>query len=76
MTLPRCDCVNQCGDDPRLPAGHARPCAGRRAWLNRPIVQQLDRVAKFENKVIVSFQRPLTDDEFARFHSLAADIFK
>lgn len=25
-TLPQCDCLNDCGDDPRIDRGTARPC--------------------------------------------------
>lgn len=25
-TLPQCDCLNDCGDDPRIDRGQCRPC--------------------------------------------------
>ena len=74
--FPRCECTTQCGTDPRLPSGQVLPCANRRAWLNRPIVTGAERVAKFPCKIILTFQRPLTDEELQAFHSKVADVMQ
>ena len=59
-----CDCLNDCGDDPGLKDGKARPCAAlaRRRARKVPRAASVTRVNP--RSVVVTYRQPVTDDQF------------
>ncbi len=60
-----CDCLNDCGDDPGLKTGLARPCAGLLKARARkvPGALKVKRYSQNRHQVIVTYRDPLTDDQ-------------
>lgn len=64
----RCDCLDRCGDDPRVHTGAVASCAHRKLWLSRARIRGVSRDAAAPNTLIVIYDRPPDDDDLRALH--------
>ncbi|MCB5187403.1 hypothetical protein LG200_05210 [Methylobacillus caricis] len=64
ITLPPCDCINRCGDDPWISTGKAKPCKSYIEWQARLLAAQ-SRDDRIKSALIQaeSFISGFEDDE-------------
>lgn len=65
----RCDCLDHCGDDPRVGRGLVDPCPRMLAWRARPRIVEVRRHSEFPHALVVHYDRPPTDDDAAYLRS-------
>ena len=63
--LPKCDCLNVCGDDPDVDKGLVEKCAYRKALDARPRVTTAERGSD-ARILVLTFDKDLSDEEFKR----------
>jgi len=66
---PSCDCLNTCGDDPRLQDGRVKPCPHMALRLARPKVLGVSRVSDNRRAVLVVLSAEPTDDDLRVIHN-------
>ena len=67
-TLPRCDCLDHCGDDPALERGTVMSCSKRVHWLARPRIVGVSRVADDPRTLAVHFSAEPSNDDLRALH--------
>lgn len=68
--LARCDCLNDCGDDPGIEAARVAPCARHAAYLARARCIGISRVAGNDSALLLAFTKPPSDDQLRYLHNM------
>lgn len=59
-----CDCLDHCGDDPRVDRGVVDPCPRMLAWRARPRIVGVRHAGSAEpHALVVLYDKPPTDDD-------------
>ena len=70
MSLPRCDCLNYCGDHIAVERGTVQPCDLYVRWLARPRILAVSRVADDPLTLAVHFSTEPTDKDLLALQRL------
>ena len=68
-SLPRCDCLNRCGDDAAVERGTVRSCGLRSRWLARARIVGVSRSADDPMILLVHFSAEPSDDDLRALHN-------
>lgn len=64
--MNKCDCLDHCGDDPRVGRGQVHPCDRMRAWINQALAVSLERVPQRPLLVSLKLDREPTQQDLER----------
>ena len=64
----QCDCLNRCGDDPRMRKGLVQPCAHWFHWNQRARIVGVTRDASNPLALTVIYTAPPADDDLRALH--------